>query len=33
VRQLSSADIEYIERNALEYVERSRRYARELARA
>lgn len=33
VRQLSSADIEYIERNALEYVQRSRRYARELARA
>ncbi len=33
VRQLSNADIEYIERNALEYVERSRRYARELARA
>ncbi len=27
VRQLSSADIEYIERNALEYIERSRRYA------
>jgi carbonic anhydrase/acetyltransferase-like protein (isoleucine patch superfamily) len=33
VRQLSGADIAYIERNALEYVERSRRYARELARA
>ena len=33
VRQLSSADIQYIERNALEYVERSRCYARELARA
>jgi len=33
VRQLSSADIEYIERNALEYVQRSRRYALELARA
>jgi carbonic anhydrase/acetyltransferase-like protein (isoleucine patch superfamily) len=33
VRQLSGADIQYIERNALEYVERSRCYARELARA
>ena len=33
VRQLNGAEIEYIERNALEYVERSRRYARELARA
>ena len=32
VRQLSGADIGYIERNALEYVARSRRYARELAR-
>jgi len=33
VRQLTSADIAYIERNALEYVERSRRYVLELARA